>query len=107
MRLESGKYLYDIQQAARLLAEFTHGRSFSDYCTNAMLRSAVERQFEVIGEALARLAPLDPRLANQISEHARIAWRAEATSAMRAAWNTGSFTSRRNWPTGSTHGASG
>lgn len=37
-----------------------------------MLRAAVERQFETIGEALARLAALDNTIADQISEHRRI-----------------------------------
>ena len=37
-----------------------------------MLRAAVERQFEVIGEALAQLARLDRPLADRISGHRRI-----------------------------------
>jgi len=46
MRLEAKKYLYDIQQAASWIADFTAGKRFEDYRGNAMLRSAVERQFE-------------------------------------------------------------
>lgn len=37
-----------------------------------MLRAAVERQFEIIGEALRRLLTEDPSTATRISEHARI-----------------------------------
>jgi uncharacterized protein with HEPN domain len=37
-----------------------------------MLRSAVERQFEIIGEALAQLAKLDVKIVARISEHRRI-----------------------------------
>ena len=37
-----------------------------------MLRSAVERQFEIIGEALAKLAKLDPVLAASLTDHRRI-----------------------------------
>lgn len=59
MRLEAKKYLYDIQQAADLLQAFTAGKSFADYEADAMLRAAAERQFEIIGEALAQLARLD------------------------------------------------
>ncbi|HWH31369.1 MAG TPA: HepT-like ribonuclease domain-containing protein [Egibacteraceae bacterium] len=72
MRLEAKKYLYDMQQGASLLAEFVAGRTFADYQADAMLRAAVERQFEIIGEALSKLARLDADLAAQVSEHRRI-----------------------------------
>ncbi|SPE29443.1 conserved hypothetical protein [Acidobacteriia bacterium SbA2] len=72
MRLEAKKYLYDIQQAAERLAEFTAGKRFEDYRGNAMLRGAVERQFEIIGEALARLIRLDESIAKRIDEYRRI-----------------------------------
>ncbi len=72
MRREAKKYLYDIQQAAELIAGFTAGKTLADYAGDAMLRSAVERQFEIIGEALAQLARLDEALASRISEYRRI-----------------------------------
>ncbi len=72
MRLEARKYLYDLQQAAARIADFTAGQQFADYHANAMLRSAVERQFEIVGEALAQLARFDERLVARISEHRRI-----------------------------------
>jgi uncharacterized protein with HEPN domain len=72
MRLEAKKYLYDMQQAARLLAQFTDGKDFSDYDRDAMLRAAVEREFEIIGEAMGQLAKLDPELVAGISEHRAI-----------------------------------
>ena len=37
-----------------------------------MLRSAVERQFEIIGEALTKLTKADQETAALISEHRRI-----------------------------------
>lgn len=69
MEREARKYLYDIQQAAALVALFTDGRNFDEYLADAMLRSAVERQFEIIGEAMAQLARLDALLAARISGH--------------------------------------
>lgn len=66
------KYLYDIQQAASRIAEFTAGKRFEDYHSDSMLRPAVERQFEIIGEALAQLAKLDAILAARISGCAHI-----------------------------------
>ena len=72
MRLEAKKYLFDIQKATNLLAQFTAGRELADYLRDAMLRAAVERQFEIIGEALTQLAKLDGELAARITEHRRI-----------------------------------
>jgi uncharacterized protein with HEPN domain len=37
-----------------------------------MLRSAVERQLEIVGEALAQLARTDAAVASQIGEYQRI-----------------------------------
>jgi uncharacterized protein with HEPN domain len=72
MRHEAKKYLYDIHQAADLIADFTAGKTLVDYAGDAMLRSAVERQFEIIGEALGQLAKLDESLASRIREYRRI-----------------------------------
>lgn len=47
-------YLWDIEQAASDILTFTSGKQLSDYETHAMLRAAVERNFEVIGEALSQ-----------------------------------------------------
>jgi uncharacterized protein with HEPN domain len=72
MRLDAKKYLYDIKIASDLLTEFTATKTFEEYQTNAMLRAATERQFEIIGEALAQLARIDESIAFRISEHRRI-----------------------------------
>ena len=72
MRREAKKYLFDIATAARRTVSFTEGKTFQDYQNDAMLRSAVERQFEIIGEALAQLARLDTELAAHITDYRRI-----------------------------------
>lgn len=72
MRLELAKYLYDIQQAVSRLTEFVADRDWAHYAHDAMLRAAVERQFEIIGEALAQLAKRDAAVAANIREYRRI-----------------------------------
>jgi len=72
MRLEAKKYLYDVQQAAARIAEFTAGKLFEDYHADALLRAAVEREFEIVGEALAQLGRTDEALLAGISEYQRI-----------------------------------
>jgi uncharacterized protein with HEPN domain len=72
LQREARAYLYDIQQAAALIAEFTAGRGLDEYLADIMIRSAVERQFEIIGEALSQLSRRDATLATRISEHQRI-----------------------------------
>jgi uncharacterized protein with HEPN domain len=72
MRLETKKLLYDILQAATSLEQFASGKTLGEYQADPMLRSAVERQFEIIGEALRRLSKADPGSAALIRDHQRI-----------------------------------
>ena len=72
MRLESRKYLNDIQRAIALLKQFTADKTFGDYTRDAMLRAAVEREFEIIGEAMAQLAGEEDSVAARISGYRRI-----------------------------------
>jgi uncharacterized protein with HEPN domain len=71
-QLDIRKYIFDINEACELLLQFTAGKTFSDYSTDAMLRSAVERQFEIIGEALSQALRLDPSLPSRINNTGRI-----------------------------------
>ena len=72
MRREAKGYLYDIAQAAELIAQFTARKTFQDYLDDPMLRAAAERKFEIVGEALAQLARRDPLTAARIGELRRI-----------------------------------
>jgi uncharacterized protein with HEPN domain len=72
MRPEAKKYLFDVQQAADRVAAFTAGRVLRQYESDELLRSAVERQFEIIGEALSQLATRDNATVMRISESRRI-----------------------------------
>jgi uncharacterized protein with HEPN domain len=72
MELETKKLIYDMDRAVELIANFIHGKQFTDYASDPLLRSAVERQFEIIGEALNRLAKADPAFISRISDYRRI-----------------------------------
>lgn len=65
-------YLWDASRAAALVGEFVAGRSWADYESDPLLRSAVERQFEIVGEALNRLGRNDPDLAARVPDLPRI-----------------------------------
>ena len=63
MQRELRMYLFDIVRAISHIEEFTAGRSLEEYEQDLMLRSAVERQFEIVGEAMVRVRQRDPDLA--------------------------------------------
>lgn len=62
------KYLWDAREAAAAIMSFTQGKTAADYSGSHLLRSAVERQFEIIGEALAQFERIDPATARRISD---------------------------------------
>ena len=72
MRLRSKGSLWDMLQAVQALQEYTQGKIFADYLGNPMLRDAVERRFEMLGEALVRLRQSDAPTAERISHRERI-----------------------------------
>ncbi len=55
MPRDARKICFDLLAAINGISDFTENLSFSDYQSNAMLRLAVERQYEIIGEAMRRL----------------------------------------------------
>ena len=72
MRPEAAKPLWDAREAADRIARFAGTRTFEEYLADDFVRSAVERQFEIIGEALGRLRAVDPEVANGIPQLPRI-----------------------------------
>lgn len=66
MHRDPRAFLWDVQQAAEAIASFTTDLDFEAYLASNLVRSAVERQFEIIGEALNQLSKHDPALADQV-----------------------------------------
>jgi uncharacterized protein with HEPN domain len=57
---EIKKYLFDIQESIDSIQKYLgHKRDFKVYMANKMLRRAVEREFEIMGEAMSRIEKLD------------------------------------------------
>jgi uncharacterized protein with HEPN domain len=66
MERDPRAYLWDVQQAAEAIGQFVAGLDAAGYAKNALVRAAVERQFEIIGEALNRLLKIAPDLARKV-----------------------------------------
>ncbi len=62
MKADTPAHLHDILGAGYAIREFTAGKSFPDYVSNDQLRSAVERKFQIMGEALTRLKRYEPEM---------------------------------------------
>jgi len=55
MHPRAPKLLEDIRSAAEFVTSATDGLVLQEFKQNRMLRQAVERNFEIIGEAMRRL----------------------------------------------------
>jgi len=88
---DAAKYLWDARRAADRIARFTVGRTFDDYLGYDMLRAAVERQFEIVGEAFAGLRRVNPALAAGVPDLSRIVAFAMCSSTATRPWTTNWF----------------
>ncbi len=70
MQPEILKLLADVRRAGEAILQYAADITPQQYETDVLLRSLVERQCEVIGEALRRLEHADPAVFAQI-RHAR------------------------------------
>lgn len=66
------KFLFDMLDSCRFLLELTARESVTRYISDRTFRGAVERELQIIGEAMLRLKSLDPATAGRIGEHERI-----------------------------------
>jgi len=60
--------LFDALTAVRLAREFSAGFSFAGYEADLLVRSAVERQLEILGEACQRMTQVDPDIRQRLPE---------------------------------------
>ena len=65
-------FLWDILEAGSEILRFTEGKDFAAYQQDSMLRAAVERKFEIIGEALSQAIRLYPSLREEIDASQQI-----------------------------------
>jgi uncharacterized protein with HEPN domain len=65
-------FLWDARLAGEKITRYTTGQTYDSYLENDMLRSAVERQFEIAGEALRNLRRAFPALAAEIPDLGRV-----------------------------------
>lgn len=68
MRHEARKYLLDIRESYRAIRDFCHGRSLQDLHQDRMFRRALEREFEILGEAVRQLAHHHPGVSSRIPD---------------------------------------
>ena len=61
-----------MKEATDRIVRYTDKRTFDDYLTDDFLRSAVERQFEIVGEAMTRLRQTSPEIANRFTGQNKI-----------------------------------
>jgi uncharacterized protein with HEPN domain len=62
-------FLWDMLDAAKAVMEFIAGRAYAEYVADRMMRGAVERHVEIIGEAASRVS------AALQDAHPEIPWR--------------------------------
>jgi uncharacterized protein with HEPN domain len=72
MQRDARAFLWDARNAAEAITAFTRGKNFDDFAGDLLLRSAVERQFEIAGEALSQLAKSHGDIAAKVPDLRRI-----------------------------------
>ena len=94
---DDSSYLWDMLAAARAGETFIHGRTNADYLADLMLRGAVERQIEIIGEAARHLS------AAFQTAHPEVPWRPIQAQRHVLAHDYGEIRHERIWRVASVH----
>jgi len=72
MPRDARAYLADILEACDAIVLAVHGLDLAGYRSNRLIRSSVEREFTIIGEAMTALAHFAPEAFASITEARRI-----------------------------------
>ena len=72
MQRDPRAFLWDVRESALAIQAFTADMDVAAYAANEMAQAAVERKFEIIGEALNRAVILEPTLEDEIPEFRQI-----------------------------------
>lgn len=72
MQHEPRTHLWDARRAGDAVLRYVRGRTLADYRADDYFRSAVERQLQNVGEAIAQLARLDAEITGRIPDARRI-----------------------------------
>ena len=72
MQRDARAYLWDVREAADAISAFVANMTFETYAASPVVHSAIERKFEIAGEALNQLSKLDASLASRIPEIGKI-----------------------------------
>jgi len=68
MQRDARKYLFDISDSCQAVVDYTRDVTFNEYANDRRIRSAVEREFIIIGEALNQLRRLDAAYEDRLPE---------------------------------------
>lgn len=69
---EAHKYLFDIEQACLTAMGYIGGKSYEDYLDESVVRSGVQYQLVIIGEAMNKLIRLAPEVEPKVTDCRRI-----------------------------------
>ena len=66
------KYLYDIADCCKFILEITKDKTVEDYKNDRVFRSALERELQIVGEAMLQLDNINSEISERIAEHRNI-----------------------------------
>ena len=94
---EDSAWLLDMLMAARAVQSFVTGRTYAEYEADLLLRSAVERQVEIIGEAARGMSESFKQA------HPEIPWRPIMAQRHRLAHEYGEINDALIWSVATVH----